>query len=146
MGKASSSVNIEYAQTGESAEQSRIESQVKPIRRTFSAADRRRILKEADGCKPGSGELGELLRREGLYSSYLTAWRRERARQENANGVTAKRGPKADSFAAERTTYEAKIAKLQAELTTAQTIIDAQKKFSQLLGLMPVSTIKAGSG
>lgn len=139
-------MNTEYAQIGESAEQSRIESQVKPNRRTFSAAERRRILKEADACKPGSGELGELLRREGLYSSYLTVWRRERARQEKANLVSAKRGPKVDAFAGERAGYEAKIAKLQAELSTAQTIIDAQKKFSQLLGLLPVSTSNAGSG
>ena len=62
----------------------------RPKRRTFSAAYKRSILEEADRCSQ-PGEIGALLRREGLYSSNLTTWRRQRDRGELAG---AKRGRK----------------------------------------------------
>ena len=53
-----------------------VEVPEKPVRRRFSAAYKLRILEEADACRENSGELGALLRREGLYSSHLTVWRK----------------------------------------------------------------------
>jgi transposase-like protein len=63
-------------------------------RRQFSAEYRRRILKEADACKK-HGALGALLRREGLYSSHLVNWRRQRDQGELVAGRARKRGPTA---------------------------------------------------
>jgi transposase len=60
-------------------EMPRTEVVAKAQRKRFSAAEKLRILREVDACQ-GSGEIGELLRREGIYSSYLTTWRRQRER------------------------------------------------------------------
>src|SRR5437660_4229280 len=62
-------------------------------RRTFTAKYKREIVRQADACKE-SGEIGALLRREGLYSSHLTAWRREVAERELSALAPKKRGPK----------------------------------------------------
>src|SRR5207247_11051724 len=65
----------------------------KAARRRFTAAEKLRVLREADGCtKPG--ELGALLRREGLYSSHLSAWREARRNGELAGLAPRGRGPK----------------------------------------------------
>ena len=69
-------------------------------RRQFSMAERRRILIAADGCK-ASGEIGALLRREGIYSSHLSTWRKQRAAVERAALEPQKRGRKADPALAE---------------------------------------------
>ena len=67
----------------------------KAKRRAFTAEYKRKIVKEADACK-GPGEIGALLRREGLYSSHLTTWRQARDRGELGPGAaTKKRGPQA---------------------------------------------------
>jgi transposase-like protein len=68
-----------------------IEVTAKPTRRRFTVEYKRRIVREADGCKT-PGAVGALLRREGLYSSHLTAWRAARDRGELA-GLARKRGP-----------------------------------------------------
>ena len=73
---------------------------VKAQRRHFTAEYKRRILQEADACTQ-SGEIGALLRREGLYSSHLNTWRHQRARGELQGLTPAKRGRKADPQAAE---------------------------------------------
>ena len=73
---------------------------VKAQRRRFTADYKHRILQEADACTH-SGEIGALLRREGLYSSHLTTWRRQRARGEQQGLTPAKRGRKADPQAVE---------------------------------------------
>ena len=108
----------------------------KPKRRQFTAQYRLRILEEAERCtKPG--EVGRLLRREGLYSSHLTAWRK--ARRDGAlRGLTSKqRGAKPkqrnplDSKVRE---LEAKVARLEKELQQAHTILDVQGKVAGLLG------------
>lgn len=106
-------------------------------RRQFSRGDRRRILAAADRCsKPG--EIGALLRREGIYSSQLAYWRKQRA----ADGVGGldgrKRGRQPDPAIAEgqRTAkLTREIDRLRRQLTQARMIIEVQKKVSALLAL-----------
>ena len=75
------------------AERQETEVMPKAKRRTFTAKYKREIVRKADGCKE-SGETGALLRREGLYSSHLTVWRRELAAGQLAALAPKKRGPK----------------------------------------------------
>jgi transposase len=109
----------------------------KAKRRRYTAAHKARILREADACtKPG--ELGALLRREGLYSSHLTSWRAQAARGELAGLEPKKRGPKAkavDPRDKQLAALERENAKLQRRLEHAEAIIAVQKKVSQLLGI-----------
>ena len=107
-------------------------------RRQFSAAEKLRILQEADGCTQ-PGQIGALLRREGLYSSQLAKWRRLRARGQLQALTPQQRGPKpvVDAVTEELATLRRENARLQAQLTRAETIIEVQKKVSQLLGLPP---------
>ena len=72
----------------------------KAKRRRFTAAEKLRVLREAEACR-GSGEIGALLRREGLYSSYLTTWRRQQELGELEGLSPQKRGPKPDPQAME---------------------------------------------
>jgi len=109
----------------------------KARRRRFSAGYKLRILDEADRCsKPG--QLGELLRREGLYSSHLTCWRKQR-REGSIQGLTPrKRGRKAkprNPLSKRVTELEREKAVLQKRLQQAELIIDVQKKVSQMLGI-----------
>jgi len=106
-------------------------------RRHFSAKYKLRILTEADQCS-GRGEIGALLRREGLYSSHLTSWRRQRDRGQLAGLTPKKRGRKPDPQAAELARLQRENARLKARLEQAETIIEVQKKLSQMLGLPPV--------
>jgi transposase-like protein len=106
----------------------------KAERRRFTAEYKRRILQEADACGQ-SGEVGALLRREGLYSSHLTAWREQRQRGELQGLTATKRGRKADPQAAEIARLSRENERLKAQLERAETIIDVQKKLSQMLGL-----------
>ena len=108
-------------------------SEVRAKRRTFSATEKLRILREAERCP--QGEFGALLRREGIYSSHLTTWRRERGRSERAGLTPRKRGPKVDEQAQRLAQLECENARLQAKLGKAELIIDAQKKLLQVLGL-----------
>jgi transposase len=106
-------------------------------RRQFSSAEKSRILKAADRCtKPG--EIGALLRREGLYSSMLATWRKQRAQVERAALQPQKRGPKPDAAIAEARRVEQLTRdndRLRRRLAQAHTIIDVQKKLCNLLGL-----------
>ncbi len=108
----------------------------KPKRRQFTAEYRLRILEEADGCTE-PGEVGQLLRREGLYSSHLTAWRKAR-RSGSLRGLTSKkRGakPKArNPLEPKVRELESKVARLEKELHQAHTILDVQEKVAGLLG------------
>jgi transposase-like protein len=107
---------------------------LKAKRRTFPPEYKLRILDEAAQCTQ-PGERGALLRREGLYSSHLTHWRRE-LREGALNGLKPKkRGPKRDPLAVENAQLKREIARLEAKLERAETIIEVQKKLSQLLGL-----------
>jgi len=109
----------------------------KATRRRFTAAEKLRVLKEADRCtKPG--ELGALLRREGLYSSHLSTWRTARQRGELAGLAQRARGPKAKPVdPRDRKIIEQarEISRLQARLERAEGLIEVQKKVSQLLGI-----------
>ena len=108
----------------------------KPKRRRFTAEYKRKILKQADACRPG--ELGALLRREGVYSSSLTAWRAARDRGELAGLSPKKRGPKAaapDPRDRELAAKDREIARLSARAERAEALIEVQKKLSQILGI-----------
>jgi len=103
-------------------------------RRRFTAAYKRQILDAAAGCtRPG--EIGALLRREGLYSSHLTAWR-VAARQGDA--LTPRRGPAPTApnpLAPRVAELERALAQATRRADRAELIVDAPKKFSQLIGL-----------
>ena len=116
---------------------------VKARRRQFTAEYKRRILQEANACTH-RGEIGALLRREGLYSSHLSTWRRQRQQGERQGLTPAKRGRKADPQAAEIARLQREIARLTAQLERAELIVEVQKKVSQLLGLpeIPLDEIK----
>lgn len=106
----------------------------RPSRRRFTAAYKLGILQEADTCT-APGHLGALLRREGLYSSHLVAWRRGR----DAGALTAlgqRRGRKpADREAIELARLRQENARLARRLEVAETVIAIQKKVSMLLGI-----------
>ena len=110
-------------------------------RRRFTAEYKLRILTAADNAK-GSGGIGALLRREGLYSSLLATWRRER----NAGVLQAltpqKRGPKSkrDPVAEENQQLRRETARLTEELRKAAIVIDIQKKVATLLG-RPIAAV-----
>jgi len=109
-------------------------------RRRFSAAYKRRILREAAACS-APGEIGALLRREGLYSSHLSHWRREIEVQENVVLSAKRRGPKPDALRAEARRIEAlerDLVRVCQKLERAEQIIEAQKKLCDLLGLPTV--------
>ena len=106
-------------------------------RRQFSSAYKQRIVREAASCN-GSGGVGALLRREGLYSSHLTTWRREVGAAEAQALAPKKRGPKVDVAKAEARRIEAlerENGRLRQKLEHAGHIIAAQKKLCELLGL-----------
>jgi len=111
-------------------------------RRQFSAAYKRRILEEADACT-GSGEVGALLRREGLYSSNLTTWRRQRERGELEPQKRGRKGPDRQSQEIARLKQENE--RLRSQLERAEAIIDVQKKLSSLFGLPSAETRKGES-
>jgi transposase len=117
----------------------------RPKRRTFIADYKLRILKEADAC--ARGERGALLRREGLYSSHLTEWRREREQGALA-ALGKKRGRKAkpvDPMGEEVTRLRKENGRLQKRLDQAEIIIDVQKKVASLLGITLKSPDSDGS-
>jgi len=107
-----------------------------PTRRRFTAEYKLRILREADECVE-SGQLGALLRREGLYSSHLTTWRRQRDEGSLSALTPKKRGRKpkrADPLVRENQQLRHELQRLRDELKKSQTIIEVQKKLCELLG------------
>ncbi len=108
----------------------------KRSRRRFTAKYKLRILQQADNCTQ-PGQLGALLRREGLYSSNLTAWRRQREKGVLTGLAPKKRGRKnkpKNPLAEQIAQLEKENRKLRLKLKQAETIIDVQKKVSQMLG------------
>ena len=107
----------------------------KPVRRRYTAQYKRRILREAETCKE-HGQMGALLRREGLYSSNLTAWRRQ-AEQGTLEALSPrKRGPKEqkpDPSVHRIAELEKENQKLSHKLRQAMIIIEAQKKIAEIL-------------
>jgi transposase len=112
-------------QNGKRAE---VEVQPRATRRTFSVEYKRRILAEVDACP--RGQVGALLRREGLYYSHLTKWRGER---EAGTLAERARGPKANPDRAQVDRLARENAALKRKLAQAEAIIEAQKKLARLL-------------
>jgi transposase len=110
------------------------EVKAKSERRKFSAEYKQRILAEVDACTE-AGQIGALLRREGLYSSHLTLWRQQRSEGSLKALSPKKRGPRPDPLASENAALRRRIERLEADLKRAETIIAVQKKLSDLLGL-----------
>ena len=108
----------------------------KATRRRFSAKYKRHILKEADECEAGG--IASLMRREGLYSSHLNTWRKQRETGEIAGLEPRKRGKKPvprNPLAGDVHRLTRENQHLQKRLKQAETIIDVQKKLCDLLGL-----------
>ena len=116
----------------------------KAQRRQFSAAYKQRILEEADRCTE-LGQIGALLRREGLYSSHLTTWRRQKEQGELDALTPKKRGRKstANPLTEENQRLRKENARLSRRLEQAELIIDVQKKVSALLGIS-LPEVKSG--
>ncbi len=111
-------------------------------RRSFSKAEKLRILAAADACV-APGDIGALLRREGIYSSHLATWRKQRQLAGAAQLVEVKRGPKVSPAATQDRlvlSLQAEVERLRHQLAKADLIIDVQKKLSILLGLSTTNT------
>jgi len=118
----------------------------KATRRQFSAEYKRRILREAEAAQPG--EIGALLRREGLYSSHLITWRGQRSRGELAGLSPKRRGRKAKAvnpLAKRVAELERDKRRLERKLERAELLLDIQKKASQLLQIPLRSLEEDGS-
>ena len=115
----------------------RPDSEVKTPHRRFSVKEKLRISEEADACtEPGA--IGALIRREGIYSSYLSRWRRARDRGQLDGLNGKKRGRKRsvdEELAEENAALRRENERLRSRLKQAETIIEVQKKLSQMLGL-----------
>lgn len=114
-----------------------VEVVAKTGRRRFAAEYKLKVLREADSCKQ-SGEIGALLRREGLYWSNLITWRKQRERGELAGLSARKRGPKRR----EKNPLEERVrelerdnARLKRRAERAEGIVELQKKVSEILGI-----------
>ncbi len=113
-----------------------VQVSAKRKRRKFTATQKLAILKQADTCTK-QGELGALLRREGLYSSHLADWRRARERGELQALAPKKRGPKTkevDSRDKRIAELERELAKERARREHAEALVELQKKVAALLG------------
>ena len=120
--------------TGSRASHPDPEVPAKVERRRFTMEYRRRILREAAACtQPGA--VGALLRREGLYSSHLANWRRQRDQGELVAGRARKRGPTATVVDPRVRQLEVENRRLHRQLARAETIITLQKKVAEILGI-----------
>jgi transposase-like protein len=116
-------------------------------RRRFTGEYKLQVLRHADECA-GGGELGALLRREGLYSSHLTTWRRQREQGALVALAPKKRGrptTSASPLAQRVAELERDNTRLGRRLHQAEAIIEAQKKLSEILGLSAPMPGEAGS-
>jgi transposase-like protein len=111
----------------------------KAKRRRFRAEYRLKVLRQADACK-APGELGALLRREGLYSSLLSTWRRQREQGALAALRACRRGPKPKAVDPRVKELEKQNACLQRKLKQVEMIVEVQKKVHEILGI-PLRTL-----
>lgn len=111
------------------------ETEVEPRaeRRHYTGEYKQRILSEIDGARE-PGEIGAILRREGLYSQLISKWRQQRQEGHLVGSSTAKRGPKSEPQAAALARLQHENEQLRARLERAEMIMDVQKKVSQLFG------------
>jgi transposase len=121
------------------ANETTLETVAKRARRVFSAADKLRIVKEADRCLASGkrGAVGALLRREGIYASLLSSWRTQLGAEGAAGLATKKPGRKPKLTEAERriVQLEKRNAELERKLHVANVLIGLQKKAHEILGL-----------
>lgn len=114
-----------------------VEVLAKATRRRFSAEYKLKILREAEACTQ-PGEIGALLRREGLYSSNLTTWRAQRERGELLGLTPKRRGPAPEAknpLATKVAALEREVARQTARAERAEALVELQKKVSELLGI-----------
>ncbi len=112
----------------------------RPRRRSFTVQDKLRILAEIDGAIGTPGATGAILRREGVYSSTLTDWRRQRDAGRYAGSAPIKRGPKAaavNPLTAQHVQLLREYKRLKLRLERAEAVIEIQKKVALLLGIHP---------
>ena len=107
----------------------------KAKRRSFTAAYKLWVLGEADKCREQPGQIGALLRREGLYASHLSTWRRQGEAGQLAGLRPRKRGRKENKEEAEIRRLRRENERLERRLEQAELIIEAQKKLSEILGI-----------
>lgn len=113
----------------------RPDPEVRPARQSYPAVYKLKILAELDAAD-SKAQRGEILRREGLYSSLISAWRDQRDQGAFESMKTRKPGPKTDPVRAENARLRAQVAELEGRLETAEELIDAQGKASALLQQM----------
>ena len=101
----------------------------KAKRRTFTAGYKSWVLEEADKCRKQPGQIGRLLRKEGLYSSHLTTWRRQREAGELVGLTPQKRGRKVNKESVEINRLQQENNRLEQKLEQAELIIEAQKNY-----------------
>ena len=130
-------------ENGKVEEGMKTEVVAKAKRRQHPAEYKLRILREVEGCK-GKGEVGALLRREGLYSSLVSKWREQHERGSLTGLSRKRRGPKVDVNAEELIRLQRENKRLQAQLERAELIMDIQKKVVQLVGVTPPPQTEAG--
>jgi len=114
-----------------------VEVMAKATRRKFPAEYKLEVLRESDACtKPG--EIGALLRREGLYTSHLSTWRKQRRQGELGGLAPKKRGPlpkEKNPLAARVAALEKETVRLKARAERAEALVELQKKVSEILGI-----------
>lgn len=121
---------------GVESSSSEVEVMAKPTRRRYTAEYKLRVLREAEACK-GRGEIGALLRREGLYSSNLTQWRKQCERGE-VEGLSRRRGPSPkprNPLVDKVRVLERENARLKRRAERAEGLVELQKKVSEILGI-----------
>ena len=138
------SKQLSHQANGRPQQTTRSTSEIQPPgeRQTRSAADKLRILQEYDAYPVGAPERGALLRREGIYTSHISKWRKQRDRAAVAGLSPQRRGPKPaprHPLADEVERLQKENARLQARLSQAETIIAVQKKLARLLGEPPTT-------
>ena len=124
------------AMEGVESSSAEVEVMAKPTRRRYTAEYKLKVLREAEALS-GRGEIGALLRREGLYSSNLTQWRKQRERGE-LEGLSRKRGPLPkgkNSLADKVKVLERENVRLKGRAERAEGLVELQKKVSEILGI-----------
>ncbi len=120
--------------TEKQGERPETEVVAKAKRRQYSAGYKLKLLQEIEGCER-KGDIGAILRREGVYSSMLKKWKEQRENGSLEGLAGQKRGPKVAPLAEELASAKRENERLRERLARAELIIDVQKKVSQLLGL-----------
>ncbi len=109
--------------------------EVRPARQSYPAKYKLKVLAELDAAG-SKAERGEIMRREGVYSSLISAWRDQREKGALEAMKASRPGPKADAAKTELARLRAKVTDLEDKLATAEELIEAQGKASALLQAM----------